>query len=83
MFYLPGVFTHTDTGRKQSPEYFKIFEKNTIFNELPVPWDVVLGAKNGNTDKVRDDKSYRDNSDRKFSISFFFMSMEAKHLPPI
>ena len=40
VFYLPGVFTHTDTdGKKQkgnSPEYFKIFPKNTIFNEHPV-----------------------------------------------
>ena len=33
VFYLPGVCTHTDTKGKQSPEYFKIFEKNTIFNE--------------------------------------------------
>ena len=36
VFYLPGVCTHTDIERKQSPEYFKIFEKNTIFNEHPV-----------------------------------------------
>ena len=36
VFYLPGVCTHTDTERKQSPEYFEIFEKNTIFNERPV-----------------------------------------------
>ena len=37
VLYLPGVCTHTDTDRKQSPEYFKIFEQNTIFNEHPVP----------------------------------------------
>ena len=40
VFYLPGVFTRTDTeGKKQKgigPEYFKIFPKNTIFNEHPV-----------------------------------------------
>ena len=36
VFYLPGVCTHTDTEGKQSPEYFKIFEKNTIFYEHPV-----------------------------------------------
>ena len=30
VFYLPDVCTHTATERKQSPEYFKIFEKNTI-----------------------------------------------------
>ena len=36
VFYLPGVCTHTDTEGKQSPEYFKIFGKNTIFNEHPV-----------------------------------------------
>ena len=37
VFYLPGVCTHTDTEGKQSLEYFKIFGKNTIFNEHPVP----------------------------------------------
>ena len=31
VFYLPGVCTHTDTEGKQSPEYFKIFEKKTQF----------------------------------------------------
>ena len=32
VFYLPGVCTtHTDTERKQSPEYFKIFEKKTQY----------------------------------------------------
>ena len=36
VFYLPGVCTHTDTEGKQSQEYFKIFGKNTIFNEHPV-----------------------------------------------
>ena len=36
VFYLPGVGTHTDTEGKQSPENFKIFGKNTIFNEHPV-----------------------------------------------
>ena len=36
VFYLPDVCTHTATERKQSPEYFKIFEKKTIFNEHPV-----------------------------------------------
>ena len=39
VFYLPGMCTHTDTEgeqRKASPEYFKIFGKNTIFNEHPV-----------------------------------------------
>ena len=36
VFYLPRVCTHTDTKGKQSPEYFKIFEKITIFNEHPV-----------------------------------------------
>ena len=40
VFYLLGVCTHTDTEEKtekgQSPEYFKIFGKNTIFNEHPV-----------------------------------------------
>ena len=33
VFYLPGVCTHTDTEGKQSPEYFNILRKNTIFNE--------------------------------------------------
>ena len=40
VFYLPGVCTHTDTKGKtekdQSPEYSKIFGKNSIFNEHPV-----------------------------------------------
>ena len=36
VFYLTCVCTHTDTEGKQSPEYFKIFGKNTIFNEHPV-----------------------------------------------
>ena len=36
VFYLPGVCTHTDTKGKQSPEFSKIFGKNTIFNEHPV-----------------------------------------------
>ena len=37
VYYLPtGVCTHTDTEGKQSQEYFKIFGKNTIFNEHPV-----------------------------------------------
>ena len=36
VFYLPGVCTHADNERKQSPEYFKIFGNNTIFNEHPV-----------------------------------------------
>ena len=36
VFYLPGVCTHTDTEGKQSSEYFKKFENNTIFNEHPV-----------------------------------------------
>ena len=30
------VYTHWRTKRKQSPEYFKIFEQNTISNEHPV-----------------------------------------------
>ena len=33
VFYLPGVCTHTDIERKQSPENLR---KNTIFNEHPV-----------------------------------------------
>ena len=37
VFYLPGVCTHTDTERKQSPKYFKIFKKNTIIKEHAVP----------------------------------------------
>ena len=45
VFYLPGVCTHTDTEGKQekgkSPEYFIIFEKNTIFNEHPV-YDIMM-----------------------------------------
>ena len=36
VFYLPGVCTHTDPEGKQSLEYFKIFGKNTIFNEHPL-----------------------------------------------
>ena len=36
VFYLPGVCTHTDTEGKQSPEYFFLIGKNTIFNEHPV-----------------------------------------------
>ena len=40
VFYLPMVCVHTLTPKKtekgKSPEYFKIFEKNTIFNEHPV-----------------------------------------------
>ena len=38
VFYLPGMCTHTDTEGKQKKarEYFKIFGKNTIFNEHPV-----------------------------------------------
>ena len=32
VFYLPGVCMHTDTEGKQSPDYFKILGKNTIFN---------------------------------------------------
>ena len=36
VFYLPGVCTHTNNKRKQSPEYSKFFEQNTIFNEHPV-----------------------------------------------
>ena len=47
VFCLPGVCSaclvcvHTLTPREnrerlKSPEYFKIFEKNTIFNEHPV-----------------------------------------------
>ena len=36
VFYLPGMCTHTETKGKQSPEYSKIFGKNTIFNEHPV-----------------------------------------------
>ena len=31
--------THTDTEGKQSQENFKIFGKNTIFNEHPVPYN--------------------------------------------
>ena len=39
VFYLPGVCTHTDTkGNRERQEsgIFKIFEKNTIFDEHPV-----------------------------------------------
>ena len=39
VFYLPGMCTHTDTEgkrRKARADYFKNFEKNTIFNEHPV-----------------------------------------------
>ena len=36
VFYLPGLCTHTDTEGKQSPEYFNILRKHTIFNEHPV-----------------------------------------------
>ena len=36
VFYLPGLCSHTDTEGKQSPEFFKKFGKNTIFNEHPV-----------------------------------------------
>ena len=39
VFYLPGVCTHRHRWKIEkgkSPEYFKIFEKNTIFNEHPV-----------------------------------------------
>ena len=40
VFYLPGVCLHTLTPREKekgmSPEYFKIFKKNTIFIEYPV-----------------------------------------------
>ena len=37
LFYLPGVCTHTDTKRKQSPEYLKSSTKaqylmNTLYN---------------------------------------------------
>ena len=40
-FVLPAwcVYTHLHRGKTEkgkSPEYFKIFEKNTIFNEQPV-----------------------------------------------
>ena len=41
VFYLPGVCTHTDTEGKQRKarvrNIFKNSEKNTIFNEHPVP----------------------------------------------
>ena len=36
VFYLPGVCTHTDAEGKQTSEYLKKIEKNTIFNEHPV-----------------------------------------------
>ena len=40
VFYLPGVFTHTDTNGKQRKtrvwNILKFLEKNTIFNEHPV-----------------------------------------------
>ena len=39
VFYLPGVCTHRHRGKTekgQSPDYFKVFEKNTMFNEHPV-----------------------------------------------
>ena len=39
VFNLPGVCTQWHRGKTekdQSPEYFKIFGKNTIFNEHPV-----------------------------------------------
>ena len=37
VFYLLGVCTHRGkTEKGQSPKYFKIFGKNTIFNEQPV-----------------------------------------------
>ena len=39
VFYLPGVCTHWHRGKTekgQSPEHFKKFGKNTIFNEHPV-----------------------------------------------
>ena len=41
VFYLPGVCTHTDTEGKQREARFRNIinnsEKNTIFNEHPVP----------------------------------------------
>ena len=40
VFHLPGVCTHTDTEGKQRKarvrNNFKVFRKNTIFNEYPV-----------------------------------------------
>ena len=51
VFYLPGVCTHTNTEGKQSPEYFKLFEKNTIFNEHPVSYiDFVVHFSNQDID---------------------------------
>ena len=32
VFYLPALWTQTDTEGKQSSEYFEKFGKNTIFN---------------------------------------------------
>ena len=42
VFYLPGVCTQRGKTKKgKSPEYFIIFEKNTIFNEHPV-YDIMM-----------------------------------------
>ena len=55
VFYLPCVCTHTDKEGEQSFEYFKIFGKNTIFNEPPVPEDAIdhsiVGPSNGPTEE--------------------------------
>ena len=46
VFYLPGVCTHTDTPRENrerpESEIFKIFGKNTIFNEQPVCFQAII-----------------------------------------
>ena len=44
-----GVHTHWRRGKTekgQSPEYFKIFEKNTIYNKHPVYIKEALDARN-------------------------------------
>ena len=53
VFYLPYVCTHTDTEETEKgkcPEYFKIFEKNTIFDEHPVHglYTFMIRMTNGN-----------------------------------
>ena len=34
VFYLPGVCTHTDTERKQSPEYLKSLKKTQYLHPV-------------------------------------------------
>ena len=50
VFYLPGVSTHTDTEGKQRKarvrNILKSSEKNTIFNEHPVPRHLQVAQDN-------------------------------------